>query len=404
MFWRRWSPPRQSGLIMLVSYSPKKRPWPAFLQIGARVTEEWEGCPTPVQEALAWMATTAVGVLDTASVGPLVPVCHAFKALIEAAEGAAECQEKLKGLISWCAFLTTVLIQHDRAVGPLARVHKPMTDFIATTNKLTEFAAKWTKGVKCRAFSCHRIDLNILTDFEEGLRSIRDDIALVDGLELHQLLLAMHRDLRPQTLPDMASVPRGAISLTDAYISRPWLLGRAIGYLTSTTLGNAPCVLTGMAGGGKSVLASADVRDEKVREHLSAGMFWWRVGRDAKDQLHEWLEGVVSRVASTSGTTPPVLGSVEEATRFLKAICADTLSPRFVVLDDVWEREVVDALKLTELQLLVTARDRSVVSMPGKCVKVGDMEEDEALEVLRVGCGTPENLELPRAHGVAGGR
>ncbi|CAM9226584.1 unnamed protein product, partial [Ectocarpus sp. 8 AP-2014] len=371
----------------------EKRPWPAFLQIGARVTEEWEHCPTPVQEALAWMATTTVGVLDTANVGPLVPVCLAFKALIEAAEGAADCQDKLKGLISRCAFLTTVLIQHDRAVGPLAQVQKPMKDFVATTNKLAEFAAKWTKSGKCRAFFCHRIDLKTLTDFEEGLRSITDDIALVDRLEHHQLLLA----LRTQKLPDMASVPRGAISLTDAYISRPSLLGSAIGYLTNTTLGDAPCVLTGMAGGGKSVLASAVVRDDKVREHFSAGMFWWRVGRDAKDQLHEWLEGVVSRVAATSGTTPPMLGSVEEATRFLKTICADTLSPSLVVLDDVWEREVVDALKLTGLQLLVTTRDRSVVSMPGKCVEVGDMEEDEALEVLRVGCGAPKNLELPRA-------
>ncbi|CAN0240058.1 unnamed protein product, partial [Ectocarpus sp. 12 AP-2014] len=129
----------------------EKRPWPVFLQIGARANEEWEACPTPVQEALAWMATTTVGVLDTASVGPLLPVCQAFKALIEAAEGAADCQDKLKGLISRCAFLTTVLIQYDRAVGPLAQVQKPMKDFVATTNKLAEFAAKWAKGVKCRA-------------------------------------------------------------------------------------------------------------------------------------------------------------------------------------------------------------------------------------------------------------
>ncbi|CAN0416302.1 unnamed protein product, partial [Ectocarpus sp. 13 AM-2016] len=73
------------------------------------------------------------------------------------------------------------------------------------------------------------------------------------------------------------------------------------------------------------------------------------------------------------------------------------MSPRLVVLDDVWEREVVDTLKLTGLQLLVTTRDRSVVSMPGECVEVGDMEENEALEVLRVGCGASKNLELPRA-------
>ncbi|CAM9937884.1 unnamed protein product [Ectocarpus sp. 8 AP-2014] len=360
----------------------ENKPWPAFLQITARATEEWKACPTPVQEALAWTATATVGVLDIASVGPLVPVCQAFKALIEAAEGAAKSQDKLQRLVSRCAFLTTVLIQYHRAVGPLAQVQKPMKDFIVTTNNLAAFAAKWAKGGKRRAFG--------------ELHGITNDIALVDGLEHHQLLLAMHGHLRPPTLPDMAAVPRGAISLTDAHVSRPSLLERAVDYLTNTARGDAPCVLTGMAGAGKSVLASAVVRDEKVREHFSAGMFWWRVGRDAKDQLHEWLEGLVLRVASSSRTTPPVLGSVEEVTRYLKAFCADAVSPHLVVLDDVWEREVVDALQLAGLQLLVTTRDRSVVSMPGGCVEVGDMEEDEALEVLRVGCGAPKNLELPR--------
>ncbi|CAN0054836.1 unnamed protein product, partial [Ectocarpus fasciculatus] len=107
-----------------------KRPWPAFLHIGARATEEWEACPTPAQEALTWMATAAVGALDSASVGPLVPVCQAFKALIEAAEGAAASQDKLQSLVSQCAFLATVLIQHGRAVGPLAQVQKPIQDFV----------------------------------------------------------------------------------------------------------------------------------------------------------------------------------------------------------------------------------------------------------------------------------
>ncbi|CAM9750163.1 unnamed protein product, partial [Ectocarpus fasciculatus] len=373
----------------------EKKPWPAFLQLGARALEEWEACPTPVQEALAWIARATVGVLDIASVGPLVPVCRAFKGLIEAAEGAAESQDKLKGLISRCAFLTTVLIQHDRAVGPLAQVQKPMGDFVATTNELAAFAAKWAKGGKCRALFCHRSDVSTLNEFEEGLRTISNDIALVNGLEHHQLLLAVCRQLRPPTLPAMASVPRGAISLTDAHVSRPALLGSTIAYLVNTTVGDRPCVLAGMAGAGKSVLASAVVRDEKVREHFNAGMFWVRA-RDAKDQLHACLEELALRLASTSGTTVPGLGSVEEVTRYLRAVCADSVSPRLVVLDDVWEREVVNTLKLTGLQLLVTTRDRSVVSMPTECVEVGDMGEDEALDVLRVGCGASKNLELPR--------
>lgn len=30
-----------------------RKPWPAFLDVGARAMEEWEDCPSPVQEALA---------------------------------------------------------------------------------------------------------------------------------------------------------------------------------------------------------------------------------------------------------------------------------------------------------------------------------------------------------------
>ncbi|CAM9365298.1 unnamed protein product [Ectocarpus sp. 12 AP-2014] len=166
-----------------------------------------------------------------------------------------------------------------------------MKEFVATTNKL----AAWAKGGKRRASSCHHADLSALIDYEEGLRSISNDIASVDGLEHHHLLLAMLRHLCPPTLPDMAAVPQGAISLTDAHVARPSLLGRAIGYLTNTALGDAPC-----------------------------------------DQIHEWLERLVLRVASTSGTAPPVLGSVEKAARFQKAACAD--AAKYAEAEPLFER------------------------------------------------------------------
>ncbi|CAM9716699.1 unnamed protein product [Ectocarpus sp. 4 AP-2014] len=220
------------------------------------------------------MATATGGLLDTSSVGPLLPVHQTFKTLIEAAEGAQESEDKQVSLISRCAFLTTVLVQHAREIGPLAQVQKPMKYFVATTNKL----AAWAKGGKRRASSCHHADLSALIDYEKGLRSISNDIASVNGLEHHQLQLAMLRHWCPPTLPGMAAVPRGAISLTDAHVSRPSLLGRAIGYLTNTALGDAPC-----------------------------------------DQIRERLERLALRVASTSGTAPPVLGSVEKAARRLEA-------------------------------------------------------------------------------------
>ena len=87
----------------------------------------WENCPEIVHEALGWMAASAGGLLDIASVGPLTPACHAFKALIEAAGGAAEAREKLRELVSWCAFLVRVFIKRPNIsrVYEVCPVYKP---------------------------------------------------------------------------------------------------------------------------------------------------------------------------------------------------------------------------------------------------------------------------------------
>lgn len=198
-------------------------------------------------------------------------------------------------------------------------------------------------------------------------------------------LVSIVEEMQVVSLPKLAAVPLGAHPL-NRYVERPLLLGSAIGYLTNTALVKRLFMLAGMGGAGKSILASAVVRDETVREHFHAGMFWLRVGRNAKDHLHELLQTLVFRVAATSGNPAPQFETLEETTRYLKKVNADGASPRLIVLDDVWEVEVVDALQLTGIKLLVTTRDRSVVSTRGECVEVGDMDDDEALEVLRVGC------------------
>ncbi|CAM9762259.1 unnamed protein product [Ectocarpus sp. 8 AP-2014] len=370
----------------------EKRPWPAFLHIGARATEEWEACPTVAQEALTWIATATVGVLGVASVGPLVPVCEAFKALIEAAEGAAKYQDKLQSLVSQCAFLATVLIQHGRAVGPLAQVHKPIQDFVVSTNELAEFAARWAKGGKCRAFFCHRPDLSALADFEECLRRIRSDIALVDGLEHHQLFLAALPSLIPPSLLDMAAVPAGALELpSSSYVERAAVQEVADG-LTSPEEPRAPYTVVGMGGGGKSVLASAVVRKPSVREHFRGGIFWVRVGRGAKSSLLALLQGLAREVGAAPTdaphAVPHVLDSLEQVQKHLAAVASTGTSPRLVVLDDVWEREVVDALVPLGFKVLLTTRDRSVVGVPAGRLELGDMTEEEALELLRKTSGT----------------
>lgn len=86
---------------------------------------------------MGWMASGAVGLLSLASVGPLTPICEAFKGLIQAAEGAAEADKNLKELIAWCAFLLTeVLRKHGKDLDASAPVMKPLKDFESTTIEL----------------------------------------------------------------------------------------------------------------------------------------------------------------------------------------------------------------------------------------------------------------------------
>ncbi|CAM9384082.1 unnamed protein product [Ectocarpus sp. 13 AM-2016] len=79
---------------------------------------------------------------------------------------------------------------------------------------------------------------------------------------------------------------------------------------------------------------------------------------------------------------PHVLDNLEQVQQHLGIMATTGIYPRLVVLHDVWEREVVDALLPLGLKVLLTTRDRSKISVQGGCLELGDMTEEEALELL----------------------
>ncbi|CAN0535951.1 unnamed protein product, partial [Scytosiphon promiscuus] len=100
------------------------------------------------------------------------------------------------------------------------------------------------------------------------------------------------------------------------------------------------------------------------------GIFWVKVGRGAKDSLLSLLQGLAREIgaaptdASHSGV-PQVLDSLEKVKQHLAVVASAGVSPRLVVLDDVWESEIVDAFLPLQLKVLVTTRDVSVVGVMG---------------------------------------
>ena len=111
-----------------------------------------------------------------------------------------------------------------------------------------------------------------------------------------------------------------------------------------------------------------------------------RMGRGAKNSLLPLLQGLAREMGAAPTDSPHgvplVLDSLEKVQQHLGTVASTGNSPRLVVLDDVWEREVVDALLPLGLKVLVTTRDRSVVGVPTGRLEIGDMTEDEALELL----------------------
>ncbi|CAB1108053.1 unnamed protein product [Ectocarpus sp. CCAP 1310/34] len=66
----------------------------------------------------------------------------------------------------------------------------------------------------------------------------------------------------------------------------------------------APSTVVGMGGGGKTVLASAIVRDPSVREHFLGGISWVSVGRNGKRSLPPLLQ-TLAREITTAPTDAP---------------------------------------------------------------------------------------------------
>eukprot|EP00752_Nemacystus_decipiens_P009291 g8302.t1 len=360
-----------------------KKLWPAFLRAGIRVWGEWNDCPEIVGEALEWVETTALGLLDIARVGPLTPVCKAFTALIEATQGATEAAENLRELISWCAFLVGVFIAYGKHAGDLSPITKFLDEFVATTRELAKRAKVLASRSICAALFCYKKDLKMVSSFEDKLRRVWTDIQGVASLETREIVSRLQQTLQPAPVPVMANIPAAALTLpSTSHVKRVDLLSEVVSGLTATDDAGAPYVLTGIGGGGKTVLASSVVRTKWIREHFRQGISWVRVGRGGKDQLQALLEGIVREV-SVAPTIQTRFNSVDDVIQHLTLAVSEEAEPRLVVLDDVWEREVVDTLQATGLQLLVTTRLSSVVAVAGGRTVVGNMSRGEARDLLK---------------------
>ena len=141
--------------------------------------------------------------------------------------------------------------------------------------------------------------------------------------------------------------------------------------------------------GGKPVLESSFGRDKGVRVSFINGIFWFYVGHDDKARVALIVELLARELAVAHADTllhfPNMFDSADEAARHVSAIIKSITLRYLVVLDNVWDVEVVNSFSNTGIHVLVTTRERTVISLEyqGVMVAVGDMEEEEGLELLK---------------------
>lgn len=217
--------------------------------------------------------------------------------------------------------------------------------------------------------------------------------ATIDGIEELKTnsaeTMAAVRELGVPKVPMLAAVPRHAPILPRVYIHRKLLVEKVVVDLVNPgRLASAAHSLVGTGGGGKSLLASSVVRQERVLSSFKQGVFWFSVGPRSKEDVVLLLENLARELSTAPGVTRHTCPHNFENTQHVIAHLSETRNRGdlrcLVVLDNVWDAEVVSAFGGTGFHLLVTTRKRSVISpmCTGACTEVGDMTPEQALEVL----------------------
>lgn len=177
-------------------------------------------------------------------------------------------------------------------------------------------------------------------------------------------LLTLIMQAKPQKKPKVDAISAELAKM--GQLSGPWLL-----------LGDADQI-------NNASLARLIALHPTVLEHFYH-VVWVKVGMADKDRTEALLQRLASELArdaahSEAAAQPLItFDSRDEAIRSITA--AEEHIPRLVVLEDVRDRGLVDALRGTGLQLLVCASDRSVVAAKAGCTEVGDLTEDEKSQV-----------------------
>lgn len=332
-------------------------------------------------------------LVNAVNVDLLRPVCFGLEELFAAVQGATAAREELISLLGYCVSVTSIVLNQALLVDLPENIKKALKDVEAEIKGINGSARLFDTNtgcsLPCRRLRLHAKDREEIQEHKDRLKEILDLATQATVFDTNtvacQTQAAVANMARGPQAPDVAKIPTSALPLPTSYVARTSLLDDVVTLTKAADSLGAPHVLFGMGGSGKTVLASAVVSDDRIRKHFRRGVFWIEVGQSSN--LVDLLERLAAKMM-VDPAGPIEFSSEEEGIQRLTAWIATDPQPRLVVVDDVWESDVVDTLRCTGLKLLVTTRVRDVVAGEGRCT--------EARDLLRKQSGA---VNVPKAEG-----
>ena len=355
--------------------------------------EESEGVrEVTVEMVLASNVTQ--GSIEAASKTVLAPAFEVLKGLIGAVQDAATAREEVLELIKYCVGISKCLV--DAAKGEqlppdmITKLEEFQYEMKAIQNFVETFGAQRGCCRKIILGSRHR---STAAKHKSSLHDILNAVVIGNIIDTNRVVVTISKTLEDRDPPrqkDVADIPSAVPSLPKAYVERTAMQEAAVSDLVNEERNATATVsLWGMGGGGKTVLASSVVRDNRVRSSFKHGIFWFHFGQEGKASVVLVLGQLAHELAGVPTDTPHIcpnkFDSADEAARHVSATIKSKHLRCLVVLDNVWDVEVVNAFASTGIHVLVITRERTVIPpmYQGVMVEVGDMEEEEGLELLR---------------------
>uniref|UniRef100_A0A1A7XJQ4 Apoptotic protease-activating factor 1 n=2 Tax=Iconisemion striatum TaxID=60296 RepID=A0A1A7XJQ4_9TELE len=217
-----------------------------------------------------------------------------------------------------------------------------------------------------------------------------DDLANLLHADLPSVSTDALKSFSPDGTPYVQAVlsEGGVPQRPVVFVSRPELVNRVQEKLYRLHKNSGWVTIFGMAGSGKSVLASEAVRHHGlIEECFPGGIHWLSIGQLDKPDLLVKIQSLCFRLEQSldAQSLHRPLSSLDEAKERLRFLMLRKYPRSLLILDDIWDSTVLKVFDV-HCRVLLTSRNKSIAeSVSGSKHEVeveSGLDDKKALEIL----------------------